>query len=435
MAHQSTTSAIDNILFQLASEARELTQRKNDINQEIEVNKTKIARRRTCIETTRTDIKTLKDNADMKQNNLNHNRALAKSMKVTQGMLLQYERTLKLELENIKANYNNEKDVYEEKMASYRKLFQDHQMPYVLNIQVQNDDMESSLTASQDEVMTVNVKEAGRRACVTDFSVPRSTSDEDPECELHPQPLIETVTQMEHSAVEGSTAAIPAAIVNDAKLCASCPETSAAKELPSRAWDLSTWMTDGASGNEDVAGPDDLASREEKLAETPFRKTRLSVVLEEDEEAQWKMEEGDATVEEEKSPQEPGAALSSAESQQTPISAPFLVPKMSTFSFNFSPARSLEGSSENKSPGFTFSTNSNPSTPGFLGFSCDDGGDEDAPFMFSSSFFKNKTKQENKSDGLDFLFNKSDQSDDFQLPFTSSEKEDSDIDFAFPFKN
>ncbi|XP_077472865.1 uncharacterized protein LOC144086699 isoform X4 [Stigmatopora argus] len=461
MAHQSTTSAIDNILFQLASEARELTQRKNDINQEIEVNKTKIARRRTCIETTRADIKTLKENADMKQNNLNHNRALAKSMKVTQGMLLQYERTLKLELENIKANYNNEKDVYEEKMASYRKLFHDHQMPYVLNIQVQNDDMESSFTASQDEVTTVNVKEAGRRACVTDFSVPRSTSDEDPEwyiyifftiyshtncynvcsnkfyptSELHPHPPIETVTQMEHSPIEGSTAAIQAANVDDAKLCASCPETFAAKELPSRAWDLSSWMPDGASGNEDVAGPDDLASREEKLAETPFRKTRLSVVLEEDEEAQWKMEEGDATVEEEQPPQEHSAALSPAESQQTPISASFPVPKMPTFSFNFSPARSLEGSSENKSPGFTFSTNSNPSTPGFLGFSCDDGGDEDAPFMFSSSFFKNKTKQENKSDGLDFLFNKSDQSDDFQLPFTSSEKEDSDIDFAFPFKN
>ncbi|XP_077472863.1 uncharacterized protein LOC144086699 isoform X2 [Stigmatopora argus] len=218
MAHQSTTSAIDNILFQLASEARELTQRKNDINQEIEVNKTKIARRRTCIETTRADIKTLKENADMKQNNLNHNRALAKSMKVTQGMLLQYERTLKLELENIKANYNNEKDVYEEKMASYRKLFHDHQMPYVLNIQVQNDDMESSFTASQDEVTTVNVKEAGRRACVTDFSVPRSTSDEDPECELHPHPPIETVTQMEHSPIEGSTAAIQAANVDDAKV-------------------------------------------------------------------------------------------------------------------------------------------------------------------------------------------------------------------------
>ncbi|XP_057708113.1 uncharacterized protein LOC130926845 [Corythoichthys intestinalis] len=424
MTSQSRTSAIDNILFQLAIEARKLTQKKNDINQEVEVYKADIVQRRTYIETMQADIKKMKENVEMKHNNLNRNREVAKSMEVTQGMLLQYERTLKMELESIKSNYNNDKDVYEEKMASYRKLYQEHQKPYVQKIQMQNDDMESSFTASQDDVI-VKVKEADHHAYISDFGAPRSTSDEGPESDLHLQPHTETVMQMESSPVKDSTAAVWAVNVDDTKICASGPETSVGKDIPSRSWDLTSWMPDTTSSNEqhvraeDVGGQDGMTIEEEEQAVILFRKTPLSVVLEEDEEAQWQMEEGDATEEEQ--PLQEHGALPPLQCEQIP-SPSFPAPKTPTFAFNFSPTPSIEGSSENKSPGFMFSISSNSSTPAFSGFGCDDGGDEDAPFSFSSSFFKNKKKQDNKSGGLEFLFNKSDQGDDFQLPFASTDE-------------
>ncbi|XP_019737881.1 uncharacterized protein LOC109523293 isoform X2 [Hippocampus comes] len=441
MAYQRTPGAIDSLLCRLVIEVRELSQKKNDIDREVEVHKANIAERRTYIETTRTQIKVLEEGAEVKHNTLKHNRAVIKSMKVTQGLLLQYERTLRAELESVKANYDNDKEGFKDKITSYRKLFQAHQKPFAQTLQAQNDDMESPTMVSHDDV-PVKTKEGGR-AHVTDSDAPRSSSEQRPDS-------AEADVGMESSPVKDSMAVVSTVNISDMKGCPSGPETSAdgnAEEMDvqseARA-SLScsadeTRSSEQHVGAQDHHGPDEMPGEEEDDQEVqPLSQAKQSPVSEEKEAARAQMEERAPAEKEEQAPQQHGV-LSLPQGQQVqPQSS--TTPGTPTFHFNFSPTSSpVEGTSGSKSPAFMFSLNSNPSTPGYSSFSFDGvpSHDEDLSFPFGGSFFNDKKNQETKSGGLDFLFNQPEQSEDFQFPFTSESpadnKENTTTDFPFSF--
>ncbi|XP_031714601.1 protein SIX6OS1 [Anarrhichthys ocellatus] len=127
--------------------------------------------------------------------------------------------------------------------------------------------------------------------------------------------------------------------------------------------------------------------------------------------------------------------------QSTPLEMT-AVPSTLTFPFNFSPARSpRHGTSDTKSPAFLFSLNSEPSTPGFSGFGFEAGSsqDEESPFAFAGSFFNEKKTTEPKSSTCpEFLFGQPEQSEVFQFAFSSkspqtSNKDNTGDDFPFSF--
>ncbi|XP_037136502.1 uncharacterized protein LOC119139689 isoform X2 [Syngnathus acus] len=437
MANQRTSSAIDSLLCRIANEVRVLSQEKNVLDREVEVLKANIAERRDYIETTRTHIKKLEEDADVKHNTLKHNKTIGKGLNVTQCLLQQYERTVRAELESAKASYVNEKAVFKEKITKCRKQFQDHQKSFRQRFQAQ-DDTKSPIVVSQDDV-PVKPKEGGG-AYVNDSGVPRSFSEKGPDSDPHLQPTTEADMEMEGSPVKDSMVVITA---YDKQRHLTGPENSENTEemdAQSQAWESSSSGADETRGNEQHVrakahqGPDKMPREEEDDQEVKVLR-QLSVVPEEEEAAQAQMEEGGPAQEEERAPQEHGAPLPQ-HCQQTQAQS-FTVPGTPTFNFNFSPIRSpVAGPSGSKSPASMFSLSSAPSTLGYSGFGFDgvSSHDEDLSFVFSSS----EKNQKTKSDGLDFLFNQPEQSDDFQFTFpaesSADNKENSSSDFPFSFK-
>ncbi|XP_061698306.1 uncharacterized protein LOC133512571 isoform X2 [Syngnathoides biaculeatus] len=434
MAYQNTTSALDRLLCRLVIEMRELFQKKNDLDREVEVCKADIAEKRTCIETTRAHIKALEEDADVKRNNLKHNQAVAKSMKVTQGLLQQYNHTLKGELESVKASYISDKEVFEEKIASYKKLFQEHQKPLAHKLQALNDDTESPIVA-------VEAKRGGG-AYVTESGAPCSSLEKGPESDLHRQSTTTAAMEMETSRVTESTSHVSAVNVTETNRCLSGPQTSGdgnpeGMDAQSEAQESFFFSADERRSNEQHVRaevhrrPDEMSSEDEGDKEIgPLSQGKQSAASEEEESARGQMEEGAPAEEEE----EPAPHEHVAQPQSS------AVPRTPTFQLSFSPAESpLQGLSDTKSPAFRFSLNSNPSTPGFSSFLFDavSSNDEPLSFPFSSSFFTDKKNEESKSGDLDFLFNQL-ESDDFQFPFTAENPADNmdntaDLPFSFNF--
>ncbi|TNN84453.1 hypothetical protein EYF80_005153 [Liparis tanakae] len=89
MNDQYSLNNIDGLLFQFVS-------------------RVEAAERRSFIEDIHRNIKTLEGQIRLKQSTLIHNKEYAKSMKATKSLLLQYEQTLRAELESRKASYNHD---------------------------------------------------------------------------------------------------------------------------------------------------------------------------------------------------------------------------------------------------------------------------------------------------------------------------------------
>ncbi|KAM9803381.1 uncharacterized protein ACBT44_015235 isoform 3-T3 [Syngnathus typhle] len=379
----------------LTNEVRVLSQEKNVLDREVEVLKANIAERRDYIETTRTHIKKLEEDADVKHNTLKHNKTIGKGLNVTQCLLQQYERTVRAELESAKDSYVNEKAVFKEKITKCRKQFQDHQKSFRQRFQAQ-DDTKSPIVVSQDDV-PVKPKEGGG-AYVNDSGVPRSFSEKGPDSDPHLQPTTEADMEMEGSPVKDSMVVITAVSVSETKYDKqrhlTGPENSENTEemdAQSQAWESSSSGADEIRGSEQHVrakahqGPDKMLREEEDDQEVKALR-QLSVVPEEEEAAQAQMEEGGPAQEEEQAPQEHGAPLPQ-HCQQTQAQS-FTAPGTPTFNFNFSPIRSpVAGPSGSKSPAFMFSLSSAPSTLGYSGFGFDgvSSHDEDLSFVFSSS--------------------------------------------------
>ncbi|XP_061827911.1 uncharacterized protein [Nerophis lumbriciformis] len=354
---------LDSLLCQLVVEFRELSAKKKQIDQQIEVYRADIAERRTYIEKTRRNIDEVGEEIGLKRNTLKHNREVAKSMKATQGLLLQYERTLRAELESIKVNYNNDKDVYADKIVSYRQLFQAHKKPFAQKLQAYNDDMEGG----------------HHLETVAQSSSSEQSADSDPQ-QLHTNdPAIET----QPSFLEDSITAITSVILDEKKRWQSGPEAAAdgTTEDMGAESEVQKCSADKTRGNKQSVklNPQTEKQHEMHSEEEEDQEIVAATVSEIEEAAEEDMEERAAEQEqtlchvnnEEQVTLPPlPCEVAHPQSSSTPNDS---VPVTPSFHFKFSPACSpiQETSDNNKSPAFTFSLTSNPCTPGFSGFGFD----------------------------------------------------------------
>uniref|UniRef100_UPI0037E895BB protein SIX6OS1 n=1 Tax=Semicossyphus pulcher TaxID=241346 RepID=UPI0037E895BB len=390
-----------------------------------------------------------------------HNKACAKSIKVTNSLLLQYEQTLKEELESRKASYNHDMEVYEERIASYKKTFQSHKNYYcqnplaqkLLTLQAEKEEIESRIKACEEQI-TMKQKEldnltrpapnSSSNEKLSD-SVPGQQPITEPEKPLDPQTEEDSDSSIDISSLHlnqtkdghKTEKVYEKNKVKDKTECSPVQEEEEIKGMrPCQELDEQRW-TDVMHTDEEnkEAGPEDQEHQ-----------STASVIEEAEEEVE--IEEGVAKEKEQAPSTEDNGgptAFPQLSSQDTnPQSSPASVkaaPSTPTFPFNFSPAGSPHrGTSDTKSPAFLFSLNPDPSTPGFSGFGFDVGSsqDEDSSFAFTGSFFNEKKTTESKSSSSEFPFGQPEQSEEFHFAFSSkspqtTKKDNSADDFPFSF--
>ncbi|XP_035031061.1 RUN and FYVE domain-containing protein 2 [Hippoglossus stenolepis] len=466
MSDHYSLNSIDGLLCQSALQTRELSQKKNEFIQRIKVCRADIAERRSYIDTLHRNIKKLEEETRGKQSTAMYNKANARSMKTTNRLLLQYEQTLKAELESRKDSFNHDTEVYEERIASYRKKFQSHQEYYLQNptaqkllrLQGEKEEIECRIKACDDQI---TMKQAeldhltGPEVTVSSTeklldSVTGQQPEEEAEKQLDPQTedcdsaidsfcLHLNQTKMlqngDKVSVEAGGADIPEEHkVQDTTACSTYPEEAGRELWSHQQLDEQSWTEEMQTNEQEK----DTELQEQVLEQQ-------SNVSEEEEAAEDKAEEGVGTDEEQTSSEKDNEELvafpqSSCEetNSQASVAKTTAAPSTTAFPFNFSPA---SGTSDTKSPAFLFSLNSDPSTPGFSGFGFDTSQAEDTNFAFTGSFFNEKKTTDTKSSsGGEFLFDQSEQGEDFQFAFnfkspqaTTKEKSREDFPFSFNF--
>ncbi|KAG8000716.1 hypothetical protein GBF38_017188 [Nibea albiflora] len=379
-----------------------------------------ITERKSCIETLHRDIEKLQEDIRVKQSTVIHNKENAKSMKATNGLLLQYEQRLKEELESGKAGYMRDIVSGQQAIKEPEKQLDPHT----------EEDSDSSIDISSLHLNQTEISEDGRETSVDANAEKIHKENKD----------------------------------QDASICSPFPG-----ETTNKLW----------SSQLDEQRCQDVVHAEEEDQETEPRDQVLDSTVSEVEEVveQEEMEERVA-VDEEQAPgkehNEELAAFPESSPQRTnPQPSPETAKAVSstaTFPFDFSPGRSPhQGTSDTKSPAFLFSLNSEPSTPGFFGLGFDVGPSQDevrteqkgirdeteiivfwfwnyfqvslqdSSFAFPGSFFNEKKTTESKSSSSsDFLFGQPEQSEDFQFVFNhkspqTPNKDNTGDDFPFSF--
>ncbi|XP_068559438.1 protein SIX6OS1 [Cebidichthys violaceus] len=457
MNDQYSLNNIDSILFQFALQTRKLSQKKNEINQQIKVSRVDTAERRSYIETIHRNIKRLEEEIRVKQSTVMHNKANAKSMKVTNSLLLQCEHTLKAELQSRKASYHQDTEVYEERITGCRKTFQSHKEYYyqnplaqkLLTLQAEKEEIEFRIKARDDQII-MKQKELDQ---LTGPAVDASSTETPPDGVSGQQLVAEPEKQLDRQTEEESNASIDISSLhlNQTQNSNKTSVEANAEEIDEENKVQYSTVYSASSGEEnselwssqplDEQRHPDEQEQETEQEDQVLQSTVSAVEVEVEE---------DVAMDEEWAPSEedneglaafPQSSSRDKHPQSTPLDMT-AVPSTPTFPFNFSPASSpCHSNSDTKSPAFLFSLNSEPSTPGFSGFGFEAGSsqDEESPFAFASSFFNEKKTTEPKSSTCpEFLFGQPEQSEAFQFAFSSkspqtTNKENTRDEFPFSF--
>uniref|UniRef100_A0A096LRP8 Si:ch211-241j8.2 n=1 Tax=Poecilia formosa TaxID=48698 RepID=A0A096LRP8_POEFO len=473
MKEQHLLDNIDSLVFQFAVKTREASQKKNGIQKQIKECRTLITEKKSCIEAIQGYIKNLEEEIRVKQSTVTSNKEKAKSMKVTNSLLRQYEQTLKTELENRKSSYDHDQEVYEERFASYLQTLQSYKETYFQNpiaqklllLQAEIGEIESQIKHC-DDCMMMKKKELEH---LTD---PDATSYS---MEKLPDGFVLQNLQSEHHTAEEQSEQTkedcsidmsyidmnqatrdhePAAEVNTEEMSeenepqdpTSC--FTASDKSNEELWSLQ--LSDESGPPEEMHSEAEEAemSQEEQQLNSRARTVKKG---EEIEEAQMKWKRmffGAVCHLEDKAPdaedhQEANSFLQTSQEAnlQALSSTETSVFSTPTFTFNFSPTSfHRQGTPDSKSSAFALNLNSNVSIPGFPGFGFDVGPsqEEESSFAFSGSFFNDKKATDAKSSSsTEFLFDQPEQSEDFQFDFTSkspqSSKKNSKDEFPFSF--
>ncbi|AWP13001.1 putative protein SIX6OS1 isoform 3 [Scophthalmus maximus] len=392
MNRQDPLNSVDSLLCQAALQTRELSQKKNGINQQIKVCRADIAERRSLVEALHGTIKTLEEEIRAKQSTVVHHRANAK------------------------------REVYEERIARYRKIFLSNKEYYcqsplaqkLLSLQAEKEEIECRIKACDDQItrtqteldrLTVTAVTTSSAEKLPD-SVTGQQPTNEPEKQLDPQPdsdsAIDTFclhlnqTKMLQSghevSGEASAGDIPEEhMVQDAPACRAHPEEAGTELWSHEQLDEQSW-------------PDEMQTNEqEKETELEHQVLEQQSNVSEVEEAVGDKVEETADTDEDQTPSEKDnegladflQSSSQGSNCQSCLAKTTTAPSTPAFPFNLSPNSSPHGgTSDTKSPAFLFSLNSDPSTPGFSGFGFDMGTSdaEDTSFGFTGSFFNEKVQ-------------------------------------------
>lgn len=430
MSEEDMLKNIDSLLFQCALQTRELSQKKNEINQQIQVYKAETSKAKSNIEKHKKEIERLDEDIKVKENTLTQNKAIAKSMKSTNSMLLHYEQTLKVELESRKAGYNHDREEYENRIASYRATFQSHKEYYynnplaqkLLGLQAENREIETRIKGYDDEIVSKQKELDSLTAPVVNISSPEKHSEsisdllsEEPEKQQE-EPEEDTDQFPQHSQTKQAptlSEEVNAEEIEDA-------HNTSTSSLPNEQVNTGGSQEINEEIHQEEAileDADQEAVPRDKDLEQQFTVLEIEQAMEEE------MDEGGAVEQDQATKKESSEHLTSLNQaflQRTSCQSSPARPKADlttpTFPFTFSPGSSPQIPDLQQSPAFSFNLHSEPSTPAFFGFGIAQ--EEDSASPFTSSFFGEKKTTESKT-SMEFLFNQPVPSEDFQFSFNT----------------
>ncbi|XP_016895561.1 protein SIX6OS1 isoform X2 [Cynoglossus semilaevis] len=405
---------VGSLLTRFALQIRELSQKKSEYNQQVQVFRTDIVGWRSRIESLKENIKKLEEEIQVKQSSVKHSKAVAQGLKVTNSRILQYEQTLKAELESRRTSYNDDTKLFEERITSYRKTYQSHKDYYcenplaqkLLKLQAENEEIEERIKACDEQIMMKQKELDLRCPAVTTLFVEKLP---DSVCEQQPP----TETQEQSCDQTGSDS------IDQKVSVETCAENIHKEQQET---------TTCCPGQQEKPGD----SRLHKLAEHSLEDEMQGDEQEKETESQDKILQPVETDVEEAAEVRDELLTSNKQDNE------------GQFSFTFSPASSSNSeSSEIKPSAPLFFMSSTPNTPCFSGFGFDTNSlqdeEQDTTFAFTSSLFDKKDTTEKKSQsGPEFLFGQSEQGEDFQFAFNfqspgETSKDKNKEDFVFPF--
>ncbi|XP_072542395.1 uncharacterized protein [Salminus brasiliensis] len=331
MAEQTGLTSLDNLLLQLVLRTRELSQKKEELKQQIEMYRSSIQDRTKYIDETRKSIKKLEEEILQKQKTVECFKENVKSLRGTNNLLLQYEKTLETELERRQESCNRDMKVFQERIDNYRNIFQQYKEEYsqnplakkLLNIQAKNEELEKSIQAKEEEIIAK-------------------------EKELKDLRETEQEAEMEEKAVE-----------HNQDRADGCDEYNASQvgTLGSTVWTkpyLSCEQIEDAEQKQQQKATDVGSNMNTSYGPDIMEEMMKGMEVED-------QQEGEGTANEEST--NDGAAPSSPVRMTAMLNTP-------TFSLNSSPSNSPSHQQSSEASAFVFSLNSGPSTPGFSGFGC-----------------------------------------------------------------
>ncbi|XP_031657760.1 uncharacterized protein LOC109883407 isoform X2 [Oncorhynchus kisutch] len=437
MDDHDSLGSMDSLLLQLALQTRDIAQKRDQINQQIQIGKANVAEKKSYIIGIQKNIRKLEEESHHKQNIVKHLKGNTKSLKGTNGLLLQYEKTLQAELERRRDNCNQDMKVYQERIERYRKVFQQHKESYYQNplakqllmIQSGKEELESRIKVCEDQItakekalqdllgQTLSIENplesiSGLLTAAESHRQSSAQTEDD-----HQSPLDISSLHVSQDGHEKHGEGIEEHLEKTVAHPPSQGDTHC--DLWSYPEAMGRIFNDGIHASDQEEGSL-LEEQKECL------NTSSTVGMEE------VKERGTEGGDEQPTPliteAEEDEGMGAAFSPQTPnrMKAVSSTPTFSLKSHSGSPSQ-LDGSTV-KSPGFLFSMSSAPSptTPDFSGFHCGfelgSGQEEEPPFPFSSSYFSSEKKPSGSRSPSGFLFARpeSEKSEDgFEFPFSS----------------
>ncbi|XP_054887956.1 uncharacterized protein LOC129361234 [Poeciliopsis prolifica] len=471
MTEQHLLDNIDSLVFQFAVKIREASQKKNAIQKQIKECRNLITEKRSYIEAIQGYIKNLDEEIRVKQSTVTKNKEKTKSMKVTISLLLQYEQTLKTELESRQSSYDHDQEVYKERFATYLQTLESYKETYFQNpfaqklllLQAEIEKTESRIKHC-DDCMMMKKKEL---EYLTDPDVTSYSMEKLPDGVLGKHHTTEEQSKqtkedcsIDMSCIDLNQAASdhePAVEVNTEEVSegnepqdpTSC--FTASDKSNEELWSLQLSDESGPPEEMHSEAEEPEISQEEQGHQEPDAKSESEGATGTDqrvlvptlpEEVQKDNMQDEAPDAEDYQEANSFPQTFQEDNVQALFPAETSVFSTPKFTFNFSPTSSShQGTPESaKSSAFVLNLNSNVSTPGFPGFGFDVGPsqEEESSFAFSGSFFDDKKATDAKSSSTtEFLFDQPEQSEDFQFAFTSkspeSSKKNSKDEFPFSF--
>ncbi|XP_062862589.1 uncharacterized protein LOC134324617 isoform X2 [Trichomycterus rosablanca] len=396
MSDESGLVNLNNFLFQLALEIRESIQKKDEVNQQVQICKGNIKEKKNCIDETQKSINKLDED------------------------ILRKQKTVKCYKENVK------RKMFQDRIESYWKVFQQHKEEFcqnplatkLLKIQAENEEIEKRIRATEELIHAKEKKlNAWKGDCSSCDSGRISAESNEAERSSHQDPEPQ-VTEPEQEAFH--------------------------IDLDNQALENNE---DDADGNDESVEPH-VGVSGSTVWSRPERKCEQAAEENEREDENMNPLGGAEILEEvmeDGSQKTAGAAVEGCnEGAASPTSSPVRMLDVPTFALNSSPSTSAPQQERPETPAFVFSINSRPGIPAFSGLGCgfdpDPSQHEESPFNFTSSYFSNKKSPEPKLPG--FLFDGSecrteeDFSFNFESPRSSSSTQEAGgtgDSFSFPF--
>ncbi|XP_028846314.1 uncharacterized protein LOC114796456 isoform X2 [Denticeps clupeoides] len=406
MDGQNVLANLNTLLVQLALQTRELSQKKEEQEEQIQIFQARVHEKKAYIEETRKAIDKLEGDIVHLQNTAQRCKESGRSLKRAYGLLLQYEKSLEAELGERRESCSRDVRVHQERTEDYREVLQKHREQYcrhplaerLVAVQAENEQTEQRIRACEDQIAAAarQLQEpreaAGSSAAADRASDACSTMHLDSE-----RPLGPAKAEMEIQKIQK--------IQTDIQKPS--PESSDLRNDHTGTVDEDVLVE--SRGNADLRNTEETVELgSQQVGES---QQDVGVVVPSDAEQMPRPSEEEQSSEGDVCFYTPPARMKAA--ADTPTFSANATP-------NCSPGR-CEGTE--KSPAFVFSLSSSSTTPGFSRFDCgfDVGsptGEEDTPFSFTSSYFSEKKPPESKFSGFPFDNVESRSEDEFQFSFT-----------------